>query len=399
MLYSNNGQVLLHLSLIKGIGPRSVLSLISMLEGISIDSGAARGSLGESINLKKWYDLSIIDLIKKGCSASIAQKVVEGLANRDLLDAEVELLHEHSIQWISFLDQEYSSLLQAISAPPIGLYNKGIQQKKSTLQLGIVGSRLAGSYAEHALHQVVTPFVLSGGEIISGGALGVDGMAHALAVKHQAPTTVVLGSGLLSLYPKQNLYLFDEVIASGGTLCSSFSLEIGPDRGNFPMRNRIIAGLSQAVLVVQAAEKSGALITAEYALKEGRPVCAIPGSIDDPLSAGCHSLLRQGAALIASYDDLCAELGYEVLSMNEQEKNLSLFSQKPLESKPVFKQIKTDIFEPNPLLKLLENPCHVESLMKALGQSLDEVEDQLFNLQLEGVIIQRVDGSWILATQ
>jgi DNA processing protein len=396
MFFSHNGRVLLHLSLIKGIGPRSILSLLYSLEKIDIKIGAERGQCGNQIDLQKWYHFTTADLVNKGCSYALAEKVVNGLTDHSLVEKEIENAELNGISWISCLDPEYPPLLQEISTPPIGLYVKGSLPIHDQLKLGIVGSRLANQYAKRALDFIATPFVLAGGEIISGGALGVDGMAHGLAVQYQKPTTVVLGSGLLSLYPKQNLYLFDEVLATGGTLISSFPLETGPERGNFPMRNRIIAGLSQAVLVVQAAEKSGALITAEYALEEGRPVSAIPGPIDDPLSAGCHALIKQGASLIRSYDDLCQELGCEIITTS-QEQNLSLFSEPKKEfiSEPHFSKVK-QIVHQDPLLALLEKPAHAEFLMTQLSCSLDEIEDRLFSLQLDGVIMQRIDGSWVL---
>ncbi|MBL4587963.1 DNA-protecting protein DprA [Candidatus Babeliales bacterium] len=372
----NNSFLLLHLAQIDGIGPQTVLSLIASVLNVSKDD-LIRSAQLMNADLTVFYQYKISDFMNHGLSQKIARKLVDELANQDEIEKESDEMEKHDIRWVSFCDVEYPELLRHIHAPPIGLYVKGAGLKSGQLHCGVVGSRMAGAYAESVIDVLVTPFILSDGIVVSGGALGVDGMAHTRAVQCQKPTIVVLGSGLLSLYPRQHLSLFDRILATGGSLISPFSLHTGPDRFNFPIRNRIIAGLSKAVLVVQAAEKSGALITAEYALQEGRSVMAIPGSIDDPLSAGCHKLLKQGALLVTSYQDLCDEMGMQEMGMSEQK--IDFVQQE----------------EKDPLLVELKVAHHIESLALKLNQTLDDTEDRLFTLQLDGLVIQRIDGSWI----
>jgi DNA processing protein len=376
---------LLQLSLIDGVGPRTVFSLLSSMMGIAgLDFSVNKQQL-QSLDLQLLYQYNIADFLRHAVSMKMAQKMVDGLAESDQVEKIFVEMEKHQIRWVSLFDAEYPALLQQIHTPPLGFYIKGAQLADTPLHLGIVGSRMAGAYAQHVIDRVVAPLVASGAVLVSGGALGVDSMAHRLSVQYQKPTVVLLGSGLLSLYPRQNISLFDQVLATGGSLISSFSLQTGPDRFNFPVRNRIIAGMSHAVLVVQAAAKSGALITAEYALQEGRNVMAIPGAIDDPLSAGCHALLKQGATLITSYDDLCFEIGFE------QQKDNAVFVQTE-QQETLFYPAKE---EQDPLLKTLVSPHHLESLAFKLDVSMDELEDRLFTLQLDGMVTQRIDGSWV----
>ncbi len=385
MVVNKNSLVLLQLSLIEGVGPRTVFSLLASMLGLSTIDFFIDKHQAYNIDLNLLYQFNVADFVRYAVSMKMAQKIVDGLAESDQVEKILFEMEKNQIRWVSLFDVEYPALLQQIHTPPLGFYIKGAQLSDHALHLGIVGSRMAGSYAERVIERVVAPLVASGGVLVSGGALGVDSMAHRLSVQYQKPTIVLLGSGLLSLYPRQNFSLFDQILATGGSLISSFSLHTGPDRFNFPVRNRIIAGMSRAVLVVQAAAKSGALITAEYALQEGRNVMAIPGAIDDPLSAGCHALLKQGATLITSYDDLCFEIGFE------QQKGINTSLETEQQEVLFYPAQK----EKDPLLTTLVSPHHLESLAFKLDLSMDDLEDRLFTLQLDGVVTQRIDGSWI----
>ena len=385
MVVNKNSLVLLQLSLIEGVGPRTVFSLLASMMGLLTTDFSIDKHQTYTIDLNLLYQFNVADFLRHAVSIKMAQKIVDGLAEFDQVEKILVEMEKHQIRWVSLFDAEYPALLQQINTPPLGFYIKGAQLNNSKVHLGIVGSRMAGAYAQRVIDSVVAPLVASGAVLVSGGALGVDSMAHRLSVQYQKPTIVLLGSGLLSLYPRQNVLLFDQILAMGGSLISSFSLHTGPDRFNFPVRNRIIAGMSHAVLVVQAAAKSGALITAEYALQEGRNVMAIPGAIDDPLSAGCHALLKQGATLITSYDDLCFEMGFE------QQKNTDTSVEAEQQEVLFYPAQK----EKDPLLMALGIPHHVESLACKLNLSMDELEDRLFALQLDGMVTQRIDGSWV----
>jgi DNA processing protein len=289
--------VLLHLSLIKGVGP----SLVERLcEHIPLE------------DLQSIYTFTIQDFKNLGVNESNAHALMQGLQNEALINDERALLNKHNIEWISCADERYPPQLKEIHLPPLGLYVRG-SLKNITQSLAIVGSRKAQLYAQRVINSLVPPLVNNGWTIVSGGALGADGMAHRATLAAGGNTIVVLGSGILKPYPTNHSQLFEDIVKAGGALVSSFSLMTSPHAGNFPARNRIIAGLSRGCVVVQAAQESGAAITAHYALEQGREVFAVPGAIDDELSAGCHALIQQGAQLVTCADDIMRAFEFKTL--------------------------------------------------------------------------------------
>ena len=212
---------------------------------------------------------------------------------------------------------------------------------------------------------------------MSGGARGADTMAHQKTLDHGGKTVAVLGSGLMRPYPPENDNLFSAIIEQGGALVSIFPLLMEPLAEHFPARNRVIAGLSRGCLVIQAAAKSGTKITAEYCLNQGREVFAVPGPINDPLSAGCHDLIGQGAKLVSNAADILAEFGYELpatVPIEPQEKP-GKKAQKPYV--PAF---QTSIILEDPLEAAIVaaciKPCSVDELLEATGISLITFEQK-----------------------
>lgn len=397
-----NNDVLLHISLISGIGPAGLQGLLATMAKSSLTTGPERITALNELDLSAWYNYSVSDFIARGVRPSIAETLVTGLADTAVRDRELELIARHEVDWIAFGDENYPTLLHEIYAPPVGLYVRGHLAPDAEIRLGVVGSRLAGSYAEQVIHNVVGPCVSAGWQIVSGGALGVDGMAHALAVAHQQPTIVVLGSGLTELYPSEHKHLFQKVIQTGGALISPFPMTRRPDKMTFPMRNRIIAGLSNALLVVQAAERSGALISAQYALEEGRLVAAIPGPITDSLSAGCHGLIKQGAALITSPKDLFRELGQPFPEADAEEQQLTFLPARRVQPRitkeytpaAVILEQQNSAELADPLCAFLHKPISIEELEIQSGISFVELEDRLFELHLLGHVEQLINGAW-----
>lgn len=397
-----NNDVLLHISLISGIGPAGLQGLLATMAKSPLTTGPERVAVLKALDLSTWYDYSVSDFVARGVRPAIAQVLVTGLADVAMRDRELDLIARHEVDWVAFGDENYPTLLHEIHAPPVGLYVRGNLAPDVGIRLGVVGSRLAGSYAQQVIQTVVGPCVSAGWQIVSGGALGVDGMAHALAVAHQQPTIVVLGSGLTELYPYEHKSLFQKVIETGGALISPFPMTRTPDTKTFPMRNRIIAGLSHALLVVQAAERSGALISAQYALEEGRLVAAIPGPITDPLSAGCHGLIKQGAALIASAKDLFHELGQSLPEADAEEQQLTFLParlvrpriQREFTQAAVIGESHTPRELADPLCAFLHKPISIEELEIKSGISLQELEERLFELHLAGHVEQLVNGAW-----
>lgn len=217
------------------------------------------------------------------------------------------LSKENKTRTLSLLDKDYPANLKYIYDPPSILYIKGNILPEDTIAVAVVGSRRATYYGLKNAENLGFQLAAGGITIISGLARGVDSAAHRGALKARGRTIAVLGSGLNKIYPRENEELVEE-IAQNGAVISEFALDTPPLRQNFPRRNRIISGLSLGVVVVEAAKRSGALITANFALEQGREVFALPGKIDSFTSKGTHDLIKQGAKLVESIEDIIEEL-------------------------------------------------------------------------------------------
>jgi DNA processing protein len=230
----------------------------------------------------------------------------------------LESLKRLDIQVLACGDDNYPQLLQQISKPPALLYLRGDSACLELPQLGVVGSRRPTPVGLSNAHDFSAYLAAQGFVITSGLALGVDTAAHRGALQGGGKTLAVLGTGIDCIYPRQNRLLADDIVGSGGLIVSEFALGTTARPGNFPQRNRIISGLSLGVLVVEAAEKSGSLITARLASEQGREVFALPGSIHCPVSRGCNGLIRQGATLVESAEHIVTELHGMLALKSEQ---------------------------------------------------------------------------------
>lgn len=233
-------QTILHLSLIDGIGPQTIQKIIKSMQNSSLNSV---------------YSFSSSDFMQMGLSHKVATVLVDGLKDVQTLQRELALIEKHGIQWLSCIDSSYPELLKNIHQPPVILYWKG-NLTLSSNRIAIVGSRKTNNYGARVIESIVPALVTHDFEIVSGGALGADTMAHQETVRTNGKTIVVFGSGLLQPYPRENKKLFEQILERDGVLMSSFPLQTTPHPGNFPARNRIIAGLSKGVVVIQAAEKA-----------------------------------------------------------------------------------------------------------------------------------------------
>jgi DNA processing protein len=365
--------VLLHLSLIDGVGPGAIARITKSL---------ASGSL-ESL-----YDMSHSDLVRLVGLETVANKLYTGLSNRTALEKELLYIEQSGVSWITLNDSAYPELLKNSIYPPPVLYWQGSLPKDIPL-IAVVGSRDGDPYGKRAVDQLVAPLVQYGWGIASGGAIGIDAMAHEAALAAGGVTIAILGSGLLRPYPHSNKQLFDAIVESGGAIISSFSLTFGPLPGNFPARNRVIAGMSKGCVVVQAAIQSGARITAQYCLQEGREVFAVPGPIDDELSAGCHALIQQGAKLITNVKDILVEFGQEIDQADQTTAQGKLAQTvingpAPLGLDPVHAGIVAHCAQ----------ACSIDELMEATGIPLIQLSQLLFELQLKGLVMQNMAGLW-----
>ena len=242
----------------------------------------------------------------KGIGPKLADLIAKWERHADL-GKELETATRAGVQICTLIDPEYPSLLQSIYDPPLCLYVRGnVRSLNGSLPIAIVGSRRTTRYGIETTERLTTAAVNAGFTIISGLARGIDTVAHTATVEHDGVTVAVLGGGLGYIYPQENVPLARKIVEKGA-LVSEFPMSSRPDRRSFPMRNRIIAGLCKGTLVAEAGSHSGALITAQQALDHGRLVFAVPGRVDSPLSRGCHYLIKDGAKLVESIEDVLDE--------------------------------------------------------------------------------------------
>ena len=299
---------------------------------------------------------------------------------------ENEWLHDENHHLIRLGDDMYPELLAGIASPPAQLYVNGDPEILHLPALAIVGSRNpttggAQTAFEFARHLGATGFC-----IVSGLAQGIDAAAHSGALAAGAPTVAFLGHGIDRVYPAANRDLARD-IARRGALVSEFPLGTAPGRALFPQRNRLISGLCLGTLVVEAARRSGSLITARLAAEEGREVFAIPGSIHNPLSRGCHQLIRQGAKLVEAADDILSELAPLAGHMLQTVDQSTGSDPSPVEVDAEY-------------VKLLEaighDPVNADELVARSGLTIEQVSSMLLILELEGKIEKLSGGRYSL---
>lgn len=286
MMLSQETVNLLHLNLIQGIGPKTILHLVEVL-------GTAEKVLNASPQ-----ELEKIEEISSNARNTLVNKTL-GCP----LERELELIEEFGCHLITYYDEDYPPLLKQIDNPPLLLYVRGELKPEDALSIALVGSREAKDYGRRVSYQLSFQLAQRGLTVISGFAKGIDTCAHRGALEANGRTIAVMGNGLSIIYPAGNSELVEKVIDSGA-LVSEFPMGMKPRSENFPRRNRIISGLTFGTVVVEASNRSGALITARLASEQGREVFAVPGEIFSELSTGTHKLIDAGAKLISTVDDL-----------------------------------------------------------------------------------------------
>ncbi len=238
--------------------------------------------------------------------ANLARQLRQAIDHLDV-DAELERMQQHQVQLRFFGEADYPAPLAAIPDPPLILYVRGALTKADAQAVAVVGSRHCSSYGRRVAERMAADLVRAGFTVVSGLARGIDGLAHRAALDAGGRTLAVLAGGLARIYPPEHDELAQQV-ASAGALLSEASMTMEPMAGMFPQRNRIISGLCRAVVVVEAGERSGTLITVRHAAEQGREVFAVPGQVDNPYSAGTLQLLRQGTKLVRSAADVVEDL-------------------------------------------------------------------------------------------
>ncbi len=280
------------------------------------------------------------------------------------------------VEIISFWDERYPENLKRMYDPPVCIYVKGELTKQDKFAISVVGTRLPSSYGKVAAEKISKQLAQKGLVIVSGLARGIDTISHWAALRGNGRTFAVLGSGLDKLYPAENKKLADSIVKQGA-LISEFSFGTAPDAPNFPRRNRIIAGLSLGTIVVEAGVKSGALLTANYALEQNREVFAVPGNINSSKSTGTNQLIKDGAKLISSINDVLVEL----------EPQLKYFLKKENKQEIRLPADLTDI-DKKVLNVLTNDPIHIDKLSKQVGKSTAETLSLLLPLEFKDLVKQ-----------
>jgi len=311
------------------------------------------------------------------------------LANPDWQTVELALqwAEQPGNQILTIKDRHYPDLLKEIDDPPLVLYCQGDIELLEKHQLAIVGSRNPTPSGYETAHAFAMQLAKTGFVITSGMAMGIDGAAHRGVLQAGCKTIAVTGSGLDRIYPARHQDLA-EAIKQTGLLISEFPLGTAPIGRNFPMRNRIISGLSRGVLIVEAALRSGSLITAKQALEQGREVFAIPGSIHHPNTRGCHALLREGAKLVETVDDILEELG-NIMTIR------TVYT--PKSSIEVTDLPEGDYHRVLSAVDMV--PASVDTIVRRCGLTADEVCSMLLTLELSGYVYLSSDGLYSRAVK
>lgn len=285
------------------------------------------------------------------------------------LDRVLERLDRAGVSVITIDDAAYPRLLREVHAPPTVLYVKGGLLPDDDRAVAIVGTRRATRYGADVAARLAGDLAQAGVTIVSGLARGIDGAAHQAALEAGGRTIAVFGTGILEIYPPQHRNLAARIEASGA-LISDYAPDRTVEAANFPARNRIISGLSRGVIVVEAPARSGALITADFAADQGRDVLAVPGSIFSAASAGCNQLLRDGARVVTSAQDVLDELG--------------------LAQRPVAAETQQSLLLPEEDRRLLAvlnaEPQHIDEIAEKLARPGPTVSAMLLTLELQGLV-------------
>lgn len=274
------------LSLIKNLGSKRKLKLLELYR-----------------TPEEIYKLTKEELINiNGIGEAIANDIIIS-KNEKILNYHIKYMKENNIKIININEREYPQALKKIYDPPISLYVRGNIEKLNNKNIGIVGCRECTTYGKKSAEYFAYNLSKQNINIVSGLAKGIDSYAH-LGSLNTGNTIAVLGNGLDMIYPKENLELANEIIKRGGTIISEYPCGTKPDKMKFPARNRIISGISSGIIVIEAKEKSGTLITVDFALEQGRDVFVVPGNINSINSVGTNDLIKQGARLVTTYEDV-----------------------------------------------------------------------------------------------
>jgi len=359
------------LSTVEGVGPKRYINLLNHL-------GSPKEVLSAS-----GERLSAISEVGKEIARNIKEKVKWQVA-----DEQLKLLEKHSkktdgkINFITYKDPTYPENLKNIYDPPPFLFIRGELKKDDQKALAIVGTRRASSYGKGVAEKLASELARRGVTIVSGLARGIDSIGHLSALKEKGRTLAVLGSGADVIYPREHGPLAER-IAENGAIISEFLLGTKPLAENFPKRNRLISGLSLGVIIIEAPKKSGALLTAVCALDQGREVFAVPGNIGSKRSEGANELIKKGASLVTSIDDILEELK-GVLTLPSEKEIKKLQRNLSEEERKIFSLLSSE-------------PNHIDRIAKQSDFKIPQVLSVLLSLELKG-LAKQLSGKMFVRT-
>ncbi len=319
----------------------------------------------------------------KGVRKDIIRRIVNRQFSSDP-EKEMKMVEKCNARIIRYIDPSYPELLKEIHSPPMLLYARGKDIPVKQMPIAVIGSRNPSHYGIKAAGKISFGLAGRGVCVVSGMAKGIDSAAHRACLQGKGFTIAVIGTGIDRVYPAQNKNLFEE-IAEKGIVLSEFPTGSPPEAKNFPIRNRIISGLSRGVAVIEATRKSGSLITASLALEQGREVFAVPGSIDSFKSIGTHFLIKQGAGLIENADDILDAFN---------------FSSYPVQQKCDFGDTVVPVPELSKSEKMIydvigDYPIHIDKIVRMVEMDAGAVSSILMELELKGVARQLIGKMFV----
>ena len=352
-------------NLVKGIGPAKVQALLDYF-------GSLDSAWGATI-----FQLQKIGLDKRAINTFLKTR------EQVDLDAEMARIEKANVELLTWQSDDYPSYLQEIPNPPPLLYMLGNLIEADQWAVAVVGTRRLTAYGRQITQDLVAGLVRNNITVVSGLARGIDAIAHKTAVEMNGRTLAVLGSGLDCIYPAEHRDLAKTIMNGRGAVISEYGLGIRPEAKNFPPRNRIISGLSLGVVVIEAGERSGALITTNFALEQDREVFAVPGNINSPVSKGPNKLIQEGAKCVTSVDDILEELSLQMvaehtavqMALPETSEEIALYTY------------------------LSAQPIHVDELSRETGMPSNTVSSTLTMMELKGMVHQVGGMKYVLSRE
>ncbi|QEL15323.1 DNA recombination-mediator protein A [Limnoglobus roseus] len=364
----------LKLALVPGLGPKLTAAL---LEHFGSPAAALKAT---------YLQLLAIPLI----GDKLARSFSESFRTVDV-GPESELLVKHGVRPVVLGEADYPTRLTTLVGPPGLLYLRGTLTAADANAVGIVGSRACTAYGKRIAERIAAGLARAGWTVISGLARGIDGAAHRGALDAGGRTIAVLAGGLAKIYPPEHTSLADDV-AKQGCLVSETPMTVAPLPGMFPARNRIISGLSRAVVVVEANVKSGALITVDHAAEQGREVFVVPGPVDSPASAGCLELIRKGAKLVRDADDILEDLRGIAPPDAAPPRRPAAANPTPSLFEPPMVPAGLDAVQQKIWDALDGTPKHADELSRLTGAAISQLTSSLMQLELKK-LIRRLPGN------